>query len=207
MAQEQDIDDVDIIELFSASWGIYRRNTIAFSGAALVVLALEAIMTSFFLAGLILAGPMIMGLFIMALSAVRGQEVRFGDAFRGFDYFVQAVFLNVAIFVISLPAATLLFVPMLVVFVVFMSAYFFLIDGNSSLRASLGDTKVMLLRNKMGWALIGIYVLSLLALGFALAGLGLVVTLPVAIISLAYAYENYRKGWPLTAPPPVEVEA
>lgn len=198
MAQEPIGDDVDIFELFGASWEIYRRNAFALSGATLVILALESVMTSFYWAGLILAGPMVMGLFVMALNAVRGRELYFGDAFRGFDYFVQAVFLNVAIFLISLPAVTLCFVPMLVLFVMFLPAYFFLIDGKTSLRASLGETKSMLMQNKMGWALIGIYVLALVGLGFALAGIGLLLTLPIAVISLAYAYDHHKRGWPLT---------
>lgn len=201
MAQDQNVDDVDIIELLGVSWGIYRRNAVALSGAALVVLALEAVMTSFFLSGLILAGPMIMGLFIMALNAVRGYEVRFTDAFRGFDYFIQAVFLNLAIFLISLPGFIFCIVPMFVLFVMFLPAYFFLIDGDCSMRFALSETKAMLSGNKSGWVLIGIYALSLLGVGFALAGLGLVVTLPLAIVSLAYAYDHHKRGWPLTREP------
>lgn len=207
MTEDYTQEDVDIIDLFGASWEIYRRHAFAMSGAALIVLVLEALMTYFFVAGLILAGPMIMGLFIMALSAVRNEEVRLADAFRGFDYFVQAVFLSLAVLIISLVGFPLCVLPMLLVFTLFLTSFFFLIDGSPSLQTALRDTKEMLFANRRAWLLVGIYVLVLFAIGFATFGVGMLVTLPLGLISLAYAYDHARRGWPLSRTPDEQAEA
>lgn len=193
--------EVDIPDLLAASWGIFRANLFPFVAGTFCILVLQSVVAYFFLAGLVLAGPLFMGLLLMALNAVRGQEVLLADVFRGFDFFVQAVFLGLAVLIISSIGLPLCFVPGLVLFAMFTPAYFFLIDGEASLMEALSRTKSLIQRNVRSWILIGIYVVCLMALGTALSFVGLVVTVPMSMISLAYAYDHDRRGWPLSSTP------
>jgi len=64
----------------------------------------------------ILAGPMWCGIFLCLLNRARGQQVRFEDLFKGFDYFVESLIatliLMAVMLVIVVPTYLVIFIGM-----------------------------------------------------------------------------------------------
>jgi uncharacterized membrane protein len=194
MATEPEPISFDIVDLIGDAWATYRAHAWQFSIASLVILFLINATGYFYIAGILLAGPFVMGLFKMALCAVRKEEVRLSDAFCGFDYFVSAVFLNLLIVLFSLPGLPFCAIPGIYMFILCLPAYFFLLDGTDGFWASLTQTHAMIRPRLAGWLWIATYFFILILAGIFFFLIGLVVTLPIAIISLAFLYDRYIGG-------------
>lgn len=195
---------LDILELFTDALDVFRAHAWQYLGATLVVLLLQTGTSYFPIAGLLLMGPLVMGLFQMALAGVRGQEVLVGDALCGFNYFVSAVLLNLAVFAFTLLGLAFCVLPGFFVFVLFLPSYFFLLDGVQTLREAFALNRAMFKRDRRAWLLTAVYFLVLQLVGFSVFTVGLLVSLPIGIISLARLYDRYVAGLPLSGSPPGE---
>ena len=195
---------IDVIDLFSDAVDIFREHAVQFAVGTTLVFALQTATSYFYIAGLLLMGPIVMGLFRMALAAVRKQEVRVGDALSGFDYFVTAVLLNIAVVAFMCVGLPLCVLPGLFIFILFLPSYFFILDGATGITEAFAMNREMLRQDWRSWLLVGAYVLGLILVGVALLGVGLIVTVPIGIISLARVYDRYKSGVPLSGMPPSE---
>lgn len=204
MAEAPPNNDVDFIELFADAWGTLRNHALVLCTGSIIIVLLQTAMSYFFLAGLLLTGPMIMGLFKMCLNAVRHREVRLGDVFIGFDYFVPALLMNLANVLIALIGVPFCGFPVLIIYAMFLPSYFFLLDGSPGVYESLSQTRAMLAESLRTWILVGVYVLLLFLIGFAFFGIGLVATIPLLILSLAQLYDRRIQGLPYSGPLPEE---
>lgn len=202
MASEPTPFTFDILDLFSDAWAIYRAHWLPYAIASLLVLIMINATGYFFIAGILLSGPLVMGLFKMALCGVRGEPVYLGDGFSGFDHFIPAVFLNLLVLFFSLFGAPFCLLPAFYVFVLGQPAYFFLLDDGEGIWAALSRTWEMVRPRMGGWLLVATYVLLLVAAGFfPLMVIGLVLTVPLSIISLALLYDRYRGHAPIIPEP------
>lgn len=195
---------LDIIDLFTDALDVFRAHAGQYLAATLVVLLLQAGTSYFPIAGLLLMGPLVMGLFQMALAGVRGKEVLLGDALCGFNYFVSAVLLNLAVVAFAIVGLAFCVLPGLFIFVLFLPSYFFLLDGVQTLREAFALNRAMFKRDKRAWMLVAVYFIALQLVGFSVFTIGLLLTLPIGIISLARLYDRYAAGLPLSGAPPEE---
>lgn len=205
MAEEREYPGLDVVELFTDAVAVFRGDAGVYMLATLFVLGLEVATNYFPIAGLLLMGPMIMGLFKIALCGVRKQPVLLGDAFCGFDYFVSAVALNLAVFVIALIGLPFCLLPAFFIFVLFLPAYFFLLDGAQGFFDAVSMCRAMVKRDLRSWLWAAGLFLVLFAGGLALLVLPLLATLPIAIISQAILYERHINGQPLSGAAPDEL--
>lgn len=212
MADERQ-SGVDIVELFSESLDIFRANAFRFAVASFVVVVLQSATGFLFIAGALLTGPMAMGLFKMALCGVRRQEVVLGDVFSGFDYFVQAVFLNLIILIptIAIPAllayiglyvvTMLILLPAMFMAVPYLTGFFFLLDGAPNTFSALNAARELRGMERSGWRWVSALCVGLFLLGIMTAGVLMLFTLPIGLIALAIMYERYRLDGPGMVPP------
>ena len=98
------------IECFSQGWAMIKDQFWLFVGITLVAMLIMQALP------LILMGPMMCGLYICLLHKMRGEQVEFGQLFKGFDQFVpgllvgliQAVPILIATAVIAVPSVVAL---------------------------------------------------------------------------------------------------
>ena len=78
------------------------------------------------------------------------------------------------------------------------------VDGSVGLSDALASNRAMVKEDLRSWLLVAAYFLVLILIGASLLGIGLVVTFPLGIISLARLYDRHKKGFALSGTPPLE---
>jgi serine/threonine protein kinase len=143
------------------------------------------------LLGVLLGGPLIGGLYLCFLKKIRGERISVETAFSGFgNAFLQLV---LAGFVAGLLTA-LGFLCLVVPGIYLLVAWFFTLPLVIDKRLDFWPA-MRLSRKTIGrhwWRFLGLLiVLTLINLGgFLLCGVGIFLTLPVALAALMYAYED-----------------
>ena len=183
-------------EWIQQGWELYKANI-----GAWIVASLLAIVISVATLG-ILSGPMMAGLAWMALVLVDRKEpkLQMGDVFKGFDYFLQSFLFYLVWGVIMLAISVISLIPCigaLVVIVVsialetaLMFGMFLIVDKKMEFwPASMLSLNVV---KPNFFPFLGLLVVAMLIgqVGMIACGIGVIVTMPIAVCILAVAYRN-----------------
>jgi uncharacterized membrane protein YesL len=116
--------DVDVGESISQGWEAFKRNAGVLIGATLVayliLIACNVIPFVSLVLPWVLTGPIMGGLWLLYINNIRGEEPRFGDAFRGFGprfsslfatYVVSSLLTAACMIPVAIIAGIFLFVP------------------------------------------------------------------------------------------------
>ncbi len=194
---ESGAEQVKLGDWIQRGFELYKANL-----GAWLVAALLAVVISIATVGL-LAGPMMAGLVWMALAQAdrKAGLPQAGDVFKGFDYFLQALLFyvvwGVAVFVVTSILTRLFCVgPVLSlllsvgVHTALMFAPFLIVDRKMEFwpasRTSFEKVKPAILP----FAGFGIVTGFIGGIGAVACGVGLIVTLPLAVCILAVAYRD-----------------
>ena len=188
--------DVKFSEWIQQGWELYKANI-----GVWIVASLLAIVISVATLG-ILSGPMMAGLAWMALVLVDRKEPKpqMGDVFKGFDYFLQSFLFFLVWGVIMLAVSVVSLIPCigtLVVIVVsialhtaLMFGVFLIVDKKMEFwPASMLSLNVV---KPNFFPFLGLLVVAMLIghVGVIACGIGVIVTMPIAVCILAVAYRN-----------------
>ena len=142
----------------------------------------------------ILSAVCSIGLLSMSLKLVRGQKVAYEEIIPSFHVLWRLVLASVVSGVLILLGLVLFIVPGIYLALRFSLVKFITIDMPG---VSIGDAlrKSSAMTSGAKWELLGLVLVILFIniLGVIPLGLGLLVTMPVSFIALAYAYEALAK--------------
>jgi len=188
--------DVKFGEWIQQGWELYKANI-----GVWIVASLLAMVISVATLG-ILSGPMMAGLAWMALVLVDRKEPKpqMGDVFKGFDYFLQSFLFFLVWGIIMLAISVVSLIPCigtLVVIVVsivlhtaLMFGLFLIVDRKMEFwPASMLSLNVV---KPNFFPFLGLLVVAMLLghVGAIACGIGVIVTMPLAVCILAVAYRN-----------------
>ena len=188
--------DVKFGEWIQQGWELYKANI-----GVWIVASLLAIVISGATLG-ILSGPMMAGLAWMALVLVDRKEPKpqIGDVFKGFDYFLQSFLFCLVWGIIMLAISFVSFIPCIgpLVFIVvsialhtaLMFGLFLIVDKKMEFwPASMLSLNVV---KPNFFPFLGLLVVAMLIghIGAIACGIGVIVTMPIAVCILAVAYRN-----------------
>ncbi|MFL6213662.1 MAG: zinc-ribbon domain-containing protein [Blastocatellia bacterium] len=179
----------------SGGWKIYSQNWLLMSIATLLAWGL-----GFATVG-VLAGPMLMGLFRMAFKTMRQERPEISDLFNWQGRFWPA-FLAFAIFGLIHLGATGLFSngglsglislaagPFLTLMTGLTMSY--LLERNADVGNALNEVgRAIFSRDAMMWWVVGLVFVTISIAGVAGCGIGVFVTMPWMISSVALAYRD-----------------
>lgn len=183
-------------EWVQQGWELYKANI-----GVWIVASLLAIVISVATLG-ILSGPMMAGLAWMALALVDRKEPKpqMGDVFKGFDYFLQSFLFCLVWGVITLAISVVGLIPCIgtLVFIVvsialetaLMFGLFLIVDKKMEFwPASMLSLNVV---KPNFFPFLGLLVVTVLIgnVGTIACGIGVIVTMPIAVCILAVAYRN-----------------
>lgn len=190
---------------------IYKQNL-----GTLLVASLIAVVLSAFTFG-ILAGPMFAGMILIVLDLIDGKEKKpdVGRLFNGFNHFAQSLLFMLVWGLITFAGSFVLSFILcvgqiaavfgsLVLNGLLMFGLFLIVDkGMEFWPASMESMKVV---KTQFWPLVGYYIVAsvLGGLGSVACGIGIFLTLPIMICSVAVAY---REFFPVQGAPQPEPEA
>ena len=189
--------DVKFGEWIQQGWELYKANI-----GVWIVASLLAIVISIATVG-ILSGPMMAGMIWMALALVdkKDPKPQMGDVFKGFDYFLQSFLFCLIWGIIMLAASFLLHLIICVGSVVaiilpivletaLMFGLFLIVDKKMEFwPASMLSLNVV---KPNFFPFLGLMVVSMVIghIGMIACGIGVIVTMPIAVCILAVAYRN-----------------
>ena len=146
---------------------------------------------------LVLFGPLYAGMCFMGLTSMRGEKPRIRDIFKGFDRFWGTCFLwlivPAGIFILVSTGAGVLLVPLL--WATAMLAFPLLIDQNLGVFAAMSAAFRTVFTWKNWWRFwfFGLALTFLGYIGIVVFGIGIFITLPLAICAQMIAYREIFK--------------
>ena len=151
-------------------------------------------MKTFGALSLLIAGPMMLGAAMFSLSIARGQNARLEQIFGGFRFYGSALITHL-LFLLYVILWTLLLVIPGIIAVLSYSMSFYILADNPSIKPqdALNKSKEMMDGNKM--KLLGLLLLLLLLalLCVLTAGIGFLLLIPFANVTLAKFYDDIRQ--------------
>jgi hypothetical protein len=188
--------DVKFSEWIQQGWELYKANI-----GVWIVASLLAVLISLATAT-ILSGPMMAGLVWMALALVDRKEPKpqIGDVFKGFDYFLLSFLFFLVWGIIMLAISVISLIPCIGTLVVIavsivlhtalMFGLFLIVDKKMEFwPASMLSLNVV---KPNFFPFLGLLVVAMLIghVGAIACGIGVIVTMPIAVCILAVAYRN-----------------
>ena len=143
---------------------------------------------------LIVNGVLYAGLFGMAVKQVRGQETSIGDLF-GFTHVIgQTIIASIVVGILTAIGFILCFLPGLVLAGLFMFTFPLIVDKGMSASEAI-SASVNALKSQWLMAAVFALVVGLLYIfGYFLCLVGVLITAPVALLSVAVLYRNFFIG-------------
>lgn len=134
------------------------------------------------------------GLMRMAIGTVRTGRTEFGSLFSAFDVLPSLIGAGILTSLASALGMVLCIVPGLLLLGLFLFVTPLIVDQKKGALDAIG-TSFNTLKPQMWMALLYVIVVALLAFSGALAcGVGILVTIPLAILSLAVTYRDFFLG-------------
>ncbi len=196
---------VEIGSCISRGWNLVFSNFWLTVGTTVLMLILLTVVNFLPIAPLLLNLVLWTGLKWMFLKQVRGQRVELSDAFAGFGP------LFVPLMLFSLVAQILYFVGLVLCLLpgIYLGVAWLLFSGLLIMDKGLEFWPAMELSRKVvtrhWWVLFGLVVVAFLLnlLGLAVCLIGYVITLPITLAAVVYAYEDiFGSQARLTTPAP-----
>lgn len=221
---------IDIPSCFRRAWGLVKTHFWIFVLAALIFhtiwVALSAVKLVGAVATLVLVGPLEGGFSWFILRTVRGQPPRLTDLWIAFGpLLVPVVIAGVASGILRdfgvwlvrnaselstsmsqnnleflLKVSALLLVPAVYFYVAWMFGRLLVIDKRLAVWAALELSRRVVTRHWLNFFLFAVASVGIILSGVLFFGIGILVTFPLGLAMLAYAYEDIFSPPPLAPP-------
>lgn len=190
--------EVDIKSSFVRAWELYKLHPFFFSLYMLLIVSIQGMVVIYLQAYMIvysalLAPPLYAGFYLVANKLSRGEEVIYPDFFAGFRFWIPAA-------VVSLLSQTLialgliaLIIPGIYLAVSYLFAIPMGIFGGLDPWAAMEWSRKLVTRN--WWRFFGLLLILVVLnlLGLVLAGIGLLLTIPLTFLVLYVVFEELTR--------------
>lgn len=161
----------------------------------------------FSLIGFLIGQFFVGGLFRMAIANVRTGRAELGQMFSAGNVMLNLIIAGILTTLALALGFVACIIPGLLLCGLFMFVTPLIVDKEQGAIQAMGNS-VNALKPQMGMALVYVLVIGLLAGAGALAcGIGMLVTAPLALLSLAVTYNNFFGGGQITGQPPMPPSA
>jgi hypothetical protein len=152
--------------------------------------------------GWLLSGPLMGGLCVLLLNRMRGRAAQVSDVFIGFGpLFWQLLLVRVVAHILISVGLLFCLLPGIYLAVAWAFAIPLVIERNMEFWSAMEVSRKVV--NKVWWPMFGLLILAYLiaASGILLCLIGIIVTAPIALAAILYAYEDIF-GQPPSTPVP-----
>lgn len=169
------------------AWELMQADMGVFLGG---ILLLYLIITAIPFGGFFIQGPAMIGIMLVSLRALRGEPYEFGDIFKGFEYFVEAILASLLVMLVTLGAVLCCLIPVLFITPFLFYPYAFIVDkkmsGIDAFKASWDLVKRDYSRHLVLW----IWIILINCVGLLFCCIGVYFTSALTTIALAVAYND-----------------
>jgi len=189
---------VDIKDSFARAWELYKAHPFFFSLFMLLIVSIQGMVVIYVQAYMIvfstlLAPPLYAGFYLVANKISRGEEVMYPDFFGGFRFWIPTAVISLLTQVLIAIGLIALIIPGIYLAVSYLFAIQMGIFGGLDPWSAMEWSRKLITRN--WWRFFGLLlVLGLLNLvGFLLAGIGLLFTIPFTFLVLYAVFEEITR--------------
>jgi len=184
----------DLGQVFNEAFEAFKKEIPLLLGAGALFWAvgwLVGYLTAGFglIVTVVVYGPLTLGLSTAALKTVRGQPVDFNVLFSGFQNLVPAVVAGLLIWLFTMIGTIACLLPGLFVSMIYMLTFLYMTDKELDYWDAMEASRKQIMDHLNEWFIMWLVVFGLYVLGTAFC-VGMIVTVPLATLMLAVAYDR-----------------
>lgn len=174
-------------ELFKSRPGEFIVFTIILAVVTAVLSKLDFIGT---LASTAVTPVLYAGFIIVVFMLLRGQEVQFGDFFKGYNYFLPLFLASIVMSLLVTIGTFLLVLPGIYLIVSYMFVSMLIVDYHMEFWQAMETSRKIVTKNWFSLFVFALILFVINLLGMLALGIGLLVTLPLSVCSICVAYRD-----------------
>ena len=189
---------VDIKASFARAWELYKAHPFFFSLFMLLIVSIQGMVVIYVQAYMIvysalLAPPLYAGFYLVANKISRGETVIYPDFFAGFRFWIPAAVISLLTQTLLALGLIALVIPGIYLAVSYLFAIPMGIFGGLDPWSAMEWSRKLITRN--WWRFFGLLLVLVLLnlLGFLLAGIGLLFTIPFTFFVIYSVFEDLTR--------------
>ncbi len=189
---------IDIKAAFVRAWALYRIHPFFFSMYMLLILSIQGMVVIYaqeymIVYSTLLAPPFYAGFYLVANKMSRGESVVYPDFFTGFRFWIPSVIISLLSQVLIALGLIALILPGIYLGVGYLFAIQMGIFGGMDPWSAMEWSRKLITRNWWQFLVLVLIFIVFNAAGILLAGIGLVVTLPLTFLVLYVLFEDLTR--------------
>lgn len=193
---------VRVWEFIGRGWELLKQNIGGFIGYTLLISFISIILSrlnlEYFergfnlvsLVSVILAGPLNAGFYIVAFKHLRNRPTTFSDFFGGFSNFLPLFLIHLVSSLLITLGFIILIIPGIYLMVAYIFGIPFVVDKHLPFWEAMEASRKLITRHWFNWLGL-LLVLGLLNIvGLLCFGIGVFITIPLTLCTLAVAYAD-----------------
>lgn len=130
------------------------------------------------------------GFFYIIFRKIDGEEVKTRDILKGLNYFLPAFLANAIIVISTILGLIILIIPGLIISALFMFTIPLIVEKKMSFWQAMEESRKVVQKDLPNFVVFLIILMGINFLGIMCLGVGLFVSTPVILASIAYAYKE-----------------
>ena len=189
---------IDIKAAFVRAWELYKTHPFFFSMYMLLILSIQGMVVIYaqeymIVYSTLLAPPFYAGFYLVANKMSRGESVVYPDFFSGFHFWIPSVIISLLSQVLIALGLIALILPGIYLGVGYMFAIQMGIFGGMDPWSAMEWSRKLITRNWWQLLVLVLIFIVLYAVGILMAGIGLVLTLPLTFLVLYVLFEDLTR--------------
>jgi len=177
-----------------SAWEFFRANTLNLVAMYAVYLLIAVVTQKLPLLPLIVMPGLFGSVVIITLRKMRGTEIDLKNMTLGYDYFLPLVFSSVLVGVMVLAGFIFLIIPGLFIAALYVFTVPLIVDQEMDFWPAMEASRKKVMESPIEYLVFSTMLIALIFLGALLFGVGLLVTMPIAVSALIFAYVEVFKS-------------
>jgi uncharacterized membrane protein len=137
---------------------------------------------------LLVMPPLFGSLVLITLQKIRGQGLEVSEILKGFNYFLPLLFASVVIGVFVFLGFLFLIIPGIIISAFYIFTVPLIVDRGLDFWQAMEQSRLKAMEDIFGMLIFSLMLIALIVLGAIFLGVGLLVTMPIAVNTLVFAY-------------------
>jgi hypothetical protein len=190
--------DFDIEVAFRKAWAIYAQNAVNSMAYCMLIISLQLLIATYLpemipVYSVFLFPALIVGFFLVANKASQDEVTGYPDFFRGFQYYIPLILINLVGQILVAVGIILLVLPGIYLMVSYLFAFLIAIFAGTDFWQSLELSRKIIHLRWWKFFVLFLVLLVMNVLGAIPYGIGLLVTLPLSMYVIYVIFETVTK--------------
>lgn len=174
----------------SMGWGIVKEDLGNFLLISLLMVVMSLAVSFTVVGHFLVVGPLLTGMFAATRRRMIERRMEVSDLFGGFSLFLDSVVICLVSTLFEFVAIVMCFFPFFIVAALYLFPYLFLADRGFSFWDAMEASRKIAARDLLGYTMFVLLLVLLNLGGLILAGIGILITIPISVAAICVAYRE-----------------